>query len=195
MVMITPTFAQPLENSSSWHLTDQTCNLPSNNYPHKSSIPRQRAKHAVNLLIRYLKGTQHTCLRFEPREMVQKGLLELVVRSDLYWAGDSATRQSVTGYHFDVQNATMCNRSLTQTAISLSSHEAEFHAASACAGKLLGLAELFKELHCNVSVRLELDSDSAGHILQGRGPCGLKHFEIRCLAVQQWIREKRLSVS
>ena len=29
-------------------------------------------------LIRYLKGTQHTCLRLEPRGMVQKGLLEVV---------------------------------------------------------------------------------------------------------------------
>ena len=31
------------------------------------------------------------------------------------------------------------------------------------------------------------------HILQRRGP-GLKHIEIQCLAIQQWIREKRLSV-
>ena len=43
MVTITPTFAQPSENSSSWHLGDQTCKSPSNNYPHKSSTPRQRA--------------------------------------------------------------------------------------------------------------------------------------------------------
>ena len=43
MVTNTPTFAQQSENSSSCHLGDQTCNLPSNNYPHKSSIPRQRA--------------------------------------------------------------------------------------------------------------------------------------------------------
>ena len=41
----------------------------------------------------------------------------------------------------------MCNRSLRQTAISFSSAETEYCAASACAGELLGLAELFKELH------------------------------------------------
>ena len=157
--------------------------------------PTTESKRAVKQLIRYLKGTQHTCLRLEPREMVQTGLLELVGRSDSDWAGDSATRQSVTGYHCDVQNVTMCNRSLKQTAISLSSCEAEFYAASACAGELLGLAELFKELHYKVSVRLEMDSDSARHILQRRGPGGLKHIEIRCLSIQQWIREKRLSVS
>ena len=154
--------------------------------------PTTESKRTVKQLIRYLKGTQHTCLRLEPRDIVQKVLLELVGRSDSDWAGDSATRQSVTGYHCDVQNVTMCNRSLKQTAISISSCEAEFYAASACAGELLGLAELFKELHNNVSVRLETDSDSASHILQRRGPGGLKHIEIRCLAIHQWIREKRL---
>ena len=72
---------------------------------------------------------------------------------------------------------TMCN--LNQTAISLSSCGAQVYAASACAGKLLGLAELFKELHYKVSVRLEMDSDSARRIFQRRGLGGLKHVEIR----------------
>ena len=89
----------------------------------------------------------------------------------------------------------MCNRSLKQTAISLSLCEAEFYAASACPRELLGLAELFKELHYDVAVRLEMDSDSARHIAQRRGPGGLKHIEIRCLSIQQLMRDKRLSVS
>ena len=138
--------------------------------------PTTESKRALKQLIRYLKGTQHTCLRLEPRGMVQKGLLELVGRSDSDWAGDPASRQSVTGYHCNVQGVTMCNRSLKQTAISLSSCEAEFYAASACAGELLGLAGLFKELQYNVSVRLEVDPDSARHILQRRALGGLKHY-------------------
>ena len=125
--------------------------------------PTTESKRAVKQLIRYLKGTRHICLCLAPREMVQKGVLELVGRGDSDWAGDSAARQSVTGYHCDVQNVTLCNRSLKQTAISLSSCEAEFYAASACAGELLGLAELFEELHYNVSVRLEMDSDVTFH--------------------------------
>ena len=55
--------------------------------------PTTESKRAVKQLMRYLKGTQHTYLRLEPREMVQTGLLELVGRSDSEWAGDSATRQ------------------------------------------------------------------------------------------------------
>ena len=81
----------------------------------------------------------------------------------------------------------MCSRSLKQTAISLSSCGAKFYEASACAGDLLGLAELFKELHYNVSLRFEMDSDSAREILQRRGPGGLEHIEVRCLAFQQRI--------
>ena len=36
----------------------------------------------------------------------------------------------------------------------------------------MGLAELFKELHHDVAARLEMDSDSARHILQRKGPGG-----------------------
>ena len=69
--------------------------------------PTTERKGAVKQMIRYLKGTQHTSVRLEPREMVQAGLLELVGHSDPDWACDSATRQSVTGDHYDVQNVTM----------------------------------------------------------------------------------------
>ena len=141
--------------------------------------PTTESKRAVKQLIRYLKGTHKTCLRLEPHKMVQKGLLKLVGRSDSDWARDSATRQSVTGDHCNVRGVMLCKLMLKQTVISLSSCEAEFYAAGACAGELLGLAELFKELHYNVSVRLEMDS--ARHILQRRGPGGVKHNEIRCL--------------
>ena len=67
--------------------------------------------------------------------------------------------KSVTVYRCNGQGVTIRNRSLRQTAISLSSCEAEFYAASACAGELLGLAELFKEPHYKVSVRLKIESD------------------------------------
>ena len=84
-------------------------------------------------------------------------MIELVGRSDSDWAGDSLTRHSVTGYPGNVQGVMLCNRSLKQTAISLSSCEAEFYLASACAGEIQHLAELVKEFHHKVSVRLEMD--------------------------------------
>ena len=64
----------------------------------------------------------------------------------------------------------MCNRSLKQTAIGLSSCEAEFYAASACAEE--GTRR----------TQTHYRGDQADS-------------KIRCLAIQQWIREKRLPVS
>ena len=72
-------------------------------------------------------------------------MIDLVGCSHSDWAGASSTRQSVAGHHCNVQGAMVCDRSLKLTAISLSSCESEFSAASACTGKLLGLAELFEE--------------------------------------------------
>ena len=59
--------------------------------------PTTESKCAVKQLIRYLKGTQHACLRLQPCGMVQKGWLELVGRSDSDWAGESARRRSCYG--------------------------------------------------------------------------------------------------
>ena len=53
------------------------------------------------------------------------------------------------------------------------------------------LQNFFKEPHYKISVRLEMDFDSARQALLRRGPGGLKHIDIRCLAIQQWIREER----
>ena len=93
-------------------------------------------------------------------------MIELVGRSDSNWAGDSASRQNVAGHHCNVQGVMLCDRSLMQTAISLSSCEAEVFAAIACTETHLGHAELSDELHYKVSVRLQLDSDSARQVLQ-----------------------------
>ena len=188
MVMRAPTFAEPPENSSSWHLGNKTCNSPSNNYPHKSSTPRQKASAQWNSWCDISKARNTPVFVLNRAKWIKKVCWKIIGRSDSDWAGDSATRQSVTGHHCDVQNVTMCHRSLQQTAISLSSCEADFYTASACAGELLGLAELFMELHYKVSLRLEMDSVSARHILQRRGPGGLKHIEIRCLTTPQWVR-------
>ena len=70
--------------------------------------PTTESKRAVKQLIGYLNGMKNTCLRLELHKMVQKGWLELVGRCDSDCAGDSATRQSVTENHCNVQGVTMC---------------------------------------------------------------------------------------
>ena len=124
--------------------------------------PTTESKPAVKQLIRYLKGTQHTCLRIEPARNGSKKVCwnSLDVVSQIGLAIREHTkvlRDIIAMYRMFV---TLRNRSLRPTAISLSSCEAEFYAASAFAVELLGLSALFNEFHCNVSVRLEMDSDS-----------------------------------
>ena len=101
--------------------------------------PTTECRCAMKQLLRYLRGTNNTSLRLEPHAMVRENTIELVGRSDSDWAGDSATRQSITGFHCNLQGVMICNRSLKQTAISLSSCE----------------AELSNELHYTVSVKME----------------------------------------
>ena len=183
-----PTAVRKLIFMAPWRPDMQFC-CPTTIHTCPQSHDREQARsETVDAISQKIRSTPVFVLN--PAKWFKKGLLELVGRRNSNWAGDSATRQCVTGYHCDVQNVTMCNRSLRQTAISLSSCEAEFYAASACAGELLGLTELFKKLHYNVSVRVEMDSDSARHILQRRGPGGLKQIDIRCFAIKQWTREK-----
>ena len=186
--MITPIFAQPSELifMAPWR---QDMQFAIRQLPTQVPNPTTESKLAVKYLIRYLKGTQHSCFRLEPRGMVQKVLLEFVDRSDSDWAGDSATRQSVTGYHCDVQNVTMCNRSLQfMRSRVLRSQCLRRRTSGTC--RTLPRTALQRFSSSRDGFRTQHDTL---HILQRRGP-GLKHIEIRCLAIQQWIREKRLSV-
>ena len=158
--------------------------------------PTTESKRAVKQLIRNPKGTQHTCLRLEQRGMVQKGLLELVGRSDswLRLGRRFANTPECNGISLQcAERDDVQPKSETKQSVSVHAKESSTQPVLA-QENLLGLAELFKELHYNVSVRLEMDSDSARHILQRKGPGGLKNIEIRCFAIQQWVREKRLSV-
>ena len=68
--MITPTFAQPSENPFSWHFGDTQFAIQQLFI--QVLNPTAEIERSVKQLIRYLKGTQHTCLRLEPRGMVQK---------------------------------------------------------------------------------------------------------------------------
>ena len=69
--------------------------------------------------------------------------------------------------------------------------QAEFYEASACAGELRGLAELFKELHFTtfqfVSRWIQIRQDTFN---SAEDPANSSISKIRCLATQQWTRGK-----
>ena len=105
------------------------------------------SKPAVKQLIRCLKGRHNICLRLEP----------LVTQ-----IGPEIRQRAKASRDINVHGVTMRNQRLKQF---LRSRELVLR--SQCLRELLGLAD-FKELHCNVSVHLEMDSDAARHTLQRR---------------------------
>ena len=95
--------------------------------------PTTESERAVKQFIRHIKGTQHTCHRLEPRQRFKQVCWNSLV-AVAQVGSTSRPRQSITGYHVDVQIVTMRNRSLKQTVSSLSSCETEFYAANAFDG-------------------------------------------------------------
>ena len=81
-------------------------------FRHSTTIPESRRDiskvHTTPVFV-----SNHT-IRFK------KGMIEHVGRSDSDWAGDSSTRQRVTGDHCNIQGVVLCKRSRKHTAISLS---------------------------------------------------------------------------
>ena len=75
MVMTVPAFAQPLENPSSWHLGDQTCNfIQQLSTQVLNTHDREQARSET---VDTISQRHATTLAFVlNREMVQKGLLE-----------------------------------------------------------------------------------------------------------------------
>ena len=117
---------------------------------------------------------------------VQKGMIEFVGRSDSDWAGDSATRQCAFGYQCNVQGVIWCTRSLKQTAISLSSCEAEFYTASACAFWVL---HHFSKTNFAAKFYFVLRWTQILHVMYSR-----EEGQDSDTSRQQCIREKRLSI-
>ena len=158
------------------------------------SCPTTESRRGLKHLLRYLKGTQTAVLQLYPTETTPEGVINLNGHSDSDWAGDAVTRCSVTGYSISLNGSLLLSKALKQKVKSLSSCEAEFYAASACAIELLGLKEFLQELGFRVVASLYMDSDSARSILKRRGPGGLKHIELRVLAIQDWVKDERIQI-
>ena len=89
-------------------LPTQVLNTHDREQARRETVDTISQRHARNTLVFVLKSAKWF------KKVCWNG------RGDSDSAGDSATRQSVMGYHCDVQDVTLCNRNLKQTAISLS---------------------------------------------------------------------------
>ena len=93
---------------------------------------------AAKSLLRYLKGTQNMGLRFNADETV-------LGYTDSDWAGDTMTRNSRSGYVFQIGDTSISWKSKQQSVVAASSVEAEYIAKSHAVKESLWIRTICQE--------------------------------------------------
>ena len=88
---------------------------------------------AIKRVFRYLKGTRDVGLRYEGKD---KGMEEMKIYCNADWASQ-ADRKSMSGYVITLARGAIAWSSKKQTAIALSTAEAEYVAATHVAKQVL----------------------------------------------------------
>ena len=90
--------------------------------------PTEMHLQAAKRILRYLKGTINYGIFYKKNENKQ-----LIVYTDSDYAGDIADKKSTSGYVFMLSGGAVSWSSKKQPIVTLSTTEAEFVAAAACA--------------------------------------------------------------
>lgn len=131
---------------------------------------------AVKRVCRYLKGTTELGILYK-----REGEETLLAYSDSDYAGDLDDRKSTSGYVFNVNSAAVAWSSKKQPVVSLSTTEAEFIAAAACACQSVWMQRVLGNLgkkkckcviYCDNSSTIKL---SKNPVMHGRS----KHIDVR----------------
>ncbi|GMF15396.1 unnamed protein product [Phytophthora fragariaefolia] len=143
-------------------------------------------------IARYLAGS--VALKLHMNEDQASNLpINLVCYTDADFAGDNLDRKSVSGAVFSVNGMIVGWACKKQSAVALSTAEAEFVAASCGGQELLGLKELLSEIAMQLKLPLTLFMDGQAAIKQienetssGRS----KHVDIRLKFLRDYTAKK-----
>ena len=119
---------------------------------------------------------------------------EVWLCSDSDWAGDRRTRKSTSGgciWRGAHWIKAWCRG---QSAISLSSGEAELYAAVQCASEGMGVKTLLRELGHEVSLSMGVDASAAVGLMQRDGLGRTKHIDTQSLWIQSAVRNKEVKI-
>ena len=122
------------------------------------------AYHCMLRLIKWVEITSTLGLRMEPTMFGKNIVWKLVVYSDSDWAGDKQTRRSVSGFVMLLCGVPIMWRSKQQKAVTLSSTEAEFYAASEAVKEILFVAQVLLDLGVPVETPIKVNVDNMGAI-------------------------------
>jgi len=153
------------------------------------SAPSTTAWQSLKRLTRYFLGAPRLVYKY-PRQKVDA----LDTYTDTDWAGCARTRKSTSGGLVMFGKHCLKHWSSTQTSVTLSSGEAEFHGLVKGAAVSLGQQALFADLGVHVPVRLWTDSSAAIGITSRQGLGKLRHVDTKTLWLQQAARTGRVEI-
>ncbi|PNX59879.1 cationic amino acid transporter 1-like protein, partial [Trifolium pratense] len=134
---------------------------------------------AVKRILRYLKGTLTNGIMY--KSDTEKGF-ELVGWSDSDYAGDVNDRKSTTGFVFMLGSGAISWSSKKQPIVTLSTTEAEYVAAAACACQAVWLRSILSYLLKNQKICTQIYCDNSSSIKLSKNPImhgRCKHIDVR----------------
>ena len=138
--------------------------------------PRESHLAALNLLLRYVRGTVGFGLVLH-----RSPSAELVVYTDADWAGYQDTRRSTSGYAVFLGGNLVSWSSKRQLVVSRSSDEAEYRAVANGVAEASWLRQLLAELHSPLAKSTLVYCDNVSVVYLSTNPVQhqrMKHVEI-----------------
>jgi hypothetical protein len=116
--------------------------------------------------------------------------------TDSDWAADKATRQSVTGYFFEIANGIFSWQSQAQRTVAQSSTEAEYMALSHCSQQDMWLNTILTELGMPLRA-VPIYGDNQGAIFNASNPVQekwMKHIDIQYHYIRECVQDGKVKL-
>ena len=153
--------------------------------------PNKEHWSGIKRVLRYVKGTSHYGLMYRYSDE-----FSLTGYSDADWAGDEATRKSMSGYIFKLGECTISWGSKKQSVVALSTTEAEYIALSLACQEAVWLRNLLTNVQLKQAVTT-IHEDNQGAITLSKNPTShsrTKHIDIKYHYVRDLIARKEINV-
>jgi hypothetical protein len=139
---------------------------------------------AVKRIFRYIRGTLAYGVMYNQQNSDDKNKeeLKLVGWTDSDYAGDSEDRKSTSGYVFMLGKSAISWSSKKQPIVTLSTTEAEYVAAAACACQCIWLRYVMQHLRIDQSPTTLIMCDNSSTIKLSKNPVmhgRCKHIDVR----------------
>lgn len=132
---------------------------------------------AAKRVLRYIKGTLEYGVFYE-----RKGAVELVAYADSDYASDCDDRKSTSGYVFKLSGGAVAWSSKKQPIVTLSTTEAEYVAAAACACQSIWMKRVLSQFNPSQSKSITVFCDNSSTIKLSKNPVlhgRSKHIDVR----------------